>query len=98
MTLELLHIIISSISQESLSFIFGKQTWNLASRKDHVDVLEESFFLDFSVSENKAAILAKPSCDLEVFLDVLFQIFLTVVLHQLDLLELHSLNEGCQTG
>ena len=38
------------------------------------------------------------SCDFEVFLDVFLQILLSIILHQLDLLELHSLNEGGQTS
>lgn len=93
-TLELLHIIGSGITQESFLFVLSQQAWNLTSGEDHVDELKELFLLDFGVSEDEAAILAEPTSDFEVFLDVLLQVLLRVVLDQLNLLVLHPLDEG----
>lgn len=91
--LEFLNVIVSSISEEGFLLILGEQAGNLTGGKDHVDVLQELFFLDLGISEDEAAVLAEATSDLEVFLDVFLQVLLRVVLYQLNLLILHALDE-----
>lgn len=91
--LELLDVISSGIAEEGLFFVLRKQAWDLTSGEDHVDELEELFLLNFRVSEDETAVLAETTSDFEVLLDVFFQVFLGIVLYQLDLLVLHSLDE-----
>lgn len=95
---ELFDVVVSGISQEGLSLIFGEESWNLTCRQDHVNIFKECLLFNFSICEDEAAVSSEPSCYLEVLLNIFFQILLTIIFHQLNLLELHSLNKWCQTG
>lgn len=94
---KLFDVVISGISKEGLFFVLSEQTWNLTSGQNHTHEFKELFFFDFRVSENEAAMLAKPTGNFEVFLDVLLEILLRVVFDQLDLFVLHTLDEGRET-
>ena len=93
-SLEFLNIVISSITEEGFFLILGKESGNLASGENHIDVLQELFFLDFRVSEDEAAVFTESTCYLKIFLYVFLEVLLGVVLYQLDLFVLHSLDEG----
>ena len=95
---EFFDVIISSITKESFFLIFGKKTRDLTCRQDHIDELQKLFFFDLWVSKNEAAISAETTCDFEVFFNIFLEIFFSIVLYQLNLLVIHSLNKGRQTS
>ena len=45
--LELFDVIVSGVSKEGFLFVLGKKSWDLTSGQNHVNKLEELFFLDF---------------------------------------------------
>ncbi len=92
--LEFLHIIVSGITQESLSFILGQKTRDLTGGQDHVNEFQEFFLFDFRVSQNETAISTEPTSDFEIFFYVFLEILLTIVFSQFDLFVVHTLNES----
>lgn len=69
---EFFNVIISSISKESFFLVLRQQSWNLTSRKNHTDELQELFLFDLRISKNKATVLTKSTSNFKVLFDILF--------------------------